>query len=557
MKYAVYLIILLALSPTFLGAQAVYFDWMPTDTVFVSPGAEFDLVVRVSGFQDAGAFQLSLGWDGNELDFLTLEPIGLSDMVVNSSLEQVSVIWYDASGLGQSRPDSTPILRLRFRALNTTVPIATQVQFTETPLALEFYRLVGQTLVSWPVTSSDKTIVIRDCELSVTWPATTAFCTGDSLLLAPSCVGCFGTFQWDNGELATTQWVSAPGWIGLSAAGALRCSIRDSIWVRELPLPIIDLPEEEVLCQGEFIQLSPTTVNNNYTYQWSEGSATAGINVDAPGYYRLHVLTEDGCQGQDTVWVREVPVLMGELVADADTVCLGSPVSLTFVGGMTPLWQDTTGRLALLSPNTAMLSPFADTRIHVSHENECFAETLELLIYVREVTLEVSADTSVTLGQTIFLSAAGGRQYNWSGPGISGASTGARVRVTPIESAWYRIVATDSFGCLAQDSVWVAVSHPASAYAPNAFSPNGDGINDYFTLFGSYDLVEVEYLAIYDRWGQLVFEKRRFPPNIPSEGWNGQFKDEDQDQGTLVFFAELRFSDDQKEIMKGEVILLR
>ena len=59
-------------------------------------------------------------------------------------------------------------------------------------------------------------------------------------------------------------------------------------------------------------------------------------------------------------------------------------------------------------------------------------------------------------------------------------------------------------------------------YIPNSFSPNDDGINDNFTIFSNKDL-EINYLRIFDRWGNLVFEQKESLTNYDFQGWNGSF----------------------------------
>lgn len=94
-------------------------------------------------------------------------------------------------------------------------------------------------------------------------------------------------------------------------------------------------------------------------------------------------------------------------------------------------------------------------------------------------------------------------------------------------------------------------------YAPNAFSPNGDGRNDYFTLYGAADWVQLNSLRIYDRWGALVFE--RLEPALGSEtdGWDGTIQGRTLPAGVYVYFAELSGPAGETEVMNGEVVLLR
>ena len=69
-----------------------------------------------------------------------------------------------------------------------------------------------------------------------------------------------------------------------------------------------------------------------------------------------------------------------------------------------------------------------------------------------------------------------------------------------------------------------------SFYLPNAFTPNGDGLNDEFKPVQRYDFVKTYHLYIYNRWGQLLFETSDI-----NTGWDGNFKGEPVQQGTYVY----------------------
>ncbi len=102
----------------------------------------------------------------------------------------------------------------------------------------------------------------------------------------------------------------------------------------------------------------------------------------------------------------------------------------------------------------------------------------------------------------------------------------------PAESGWYYITVIDVNGCIAIDSIYLEVNFDYTILAPNAFSPNGDGINDEFNVFGSAEC-DLIYLRIYNRWGALIFES--IDINI---GWDGIYNNIEQEIGTYVYLAE-------------------
>ncbi len=78
---------------------------------------------------------------------------------------------------------------------------------------------------------------------------------------------------------------------------------------------------------------------------------------------------------------------------------------------------------------------------------------------------------------------------------------------------------TDVNGCTATTTISVAIKDGSAVYIPNAISPNGDGNNDFFAVFGGVNVKEIRLLRIFDRYGELVHEKHNFAPNTPA--WNG------------------------------------
>jgi gliding motility-associated-like protein len=94
-------------------------------------------------------------------------------------------------------------------------------------------------------------------------------------------------------------------------------------------------------------------------------------------------------------------------------------------------------------------------------------------------------------------------------------------------------------------------------YAPNAFSPNGDGFNDSFTIFGGKVLRNIRSLQIFNRWGGIVFREKNLTPNDLNQGWNGKYTEQDAQSGVYFFYAEIEFSDGKTDLISGEFVLTR
>ncbi len=108
-------------------------------------------------------------------------------------------------------------------------------------------------------------------------------------------------------------------------------------------------------------------------------------------------------------------------------------------------------------------------------------------------------------------------------------------------------------GCYAADEITIRIKRPV--YAPTAFSPNGDGINDHFFLHAPG--AESVHLQIFGRWGELLWESRDSPPSSPEGGWEGGAGKQAVPAGMYVWAAEVIYPGASRRSLSGEVLLMR
>lgn len=94
-------------------------------------------------------------------------------------------------------------------------------------------------------------------------------------------------------------------------------------------------------------------------------------------------------------------------------------------------------------------------------------------------------------------------------------------------------------------------------YIPNAFSPNDDGINDNFTIFGDQDLVMINSIRIFNRWGGLVFIGEELPPNDPAAAWDGYVRSTPSPNGIYIYSISLLMEDGVLRQVEGAITLMR
>ena len=125
------------------------------------------------------------------------------------------------------------------------------------------------------------------------------------------------------------------------------------------------------------------------------------------------------------------------------------------------------------------------------------------------------------------------------------------ITVSPAATTSYVFSVKDFKFDVTVDTVTVVVDDAChTLYAPNIFSPNGDGQNDVFRLRG--EQITSVHLQVYDRWGNKVFET-----NDMNDGWDGMHQSKKCEAGVYAWWAEILFKNGGREVKKGNVTLVR
>lgn len=163
--------------------------------------------------------------------------------------------------------------------------------------------------------------------------------------------------------------------------------------------------------------------------------------------------------------------------------------------------------------------------------------------------LTISNDTTILSRQKVQLWAEGAEEYLWQPSKWLDSDTIARPVTHPWAPISYMVIGSNAYGC--RDTATVTIDIMETMFVPNAFSPNGDGINDVFKV-ENIGYQGIAAFRIFNRWGQLIYETLD-----GTKGWNGEYKGIPADAGTYYYFIKLNPLEGDGITFKGEVQLLR
>jgi gliding motility-associated-like protein len=381
------------------------------------------------------------------------------------------------------------------------------------------------------------------------------------------------TWIWnlDNGFRAyrkdTTYSFLTPGQYNLFVFATSSAGCSDTVFhtTRIDPLPPVDAGLDTAICKGQSITLHATGAD---TYTWLSDASLSCFTCVSPvanplfnTTYFLNGTDTHNCRASDSINIRVQQPFKVSVNAD-DTICLGSTVQLQARGAELYQWQP----VSLVKNSTDSVTsstPQTTTTYSVigNDRKGCFSDTASVVINVFPYPTLQIPDSNVTIeaGNEYQINALGSDDITlWQWMPLSGLScTNCPQPIAiPVATQTYTATVYNVAGCSAQDHITITVlCKGQNLFIPNTFSPNNDGMNDYFYPRGKG--FSVKSFRIFSRWGTLVFERNNFPPNQQSYGWDGTYDGKALQSDVYVFVAEILCENGTIIDSKGNVTLLR
>lgn len=312
--------------------------------------------------------------------------------------------------------------------------------------------------------------------------------------------------------------------------------------------------KDTIICKGDTAQLD---AGGGHLYEWSPEDGLTPYDVSDPIASPSNSITyfvhmTNGCgNAKDSVHVK---VNDPEAKAGPDTMLCseGDSIRLYASGGGNYLWSPQVGLEAPRDSTTmANIQSSTDYTVTVTDSIGCQDSETARVNLSDDPELSVGEDIKVEWGSRVILSAEGeSGQHYWHPPEFFEDPTDSRVSFNATEDGVFWVELTDSSGCRTVDSIRVEVS--GSLYAPNAFTPDGDGINDIWRPQGKK--IEEYHLQIFDRWGEKVFESHSL-----ENGWDGRVNGHPAKPDVYVYkieYSEKHLPTEMKE-RTGEITLIR
>lgn len=300
----------------------------------------------------------------------------------------------------------------------------------------------------------------------------------------------------------------------------------------------------------------------------------------APGTYSVTVTDTKNCTDSTSYTVVSPPPVIGLLNPVTEPRCFGDATTLTVdtaYGGNGVDLTDftfTVDNNGISFPLNQAANIFAGRHI-VAIEDQLGCQYIDTIVVNQPEQLSVAFNpnqVTVELGDSLQLtpivtSTKPIKGYQWLP--VKGLSdnkiespyvlTATRTERDMRDDTEFILTVTDTSGCKAEGTIFVELDRNRNFYIPNAFSPNGDGRNDEFRVYGCKGVKTINYARVFDRWGNQILEAKGIVPDCAGGTivWDGLLSSKLANQGVYVYIIEVEFLDDVKLLYRGDVGLIR
>lgn len=390
-------------------------------------------------------------------------------------------------------------------------------------------------------------------------------------------VGSYNGFpSWDFGDPNTTSDTSplpsvcytypGPGTYTVTLSNlSLVCAYEDV--VKEITLngslDLFDIDSTEACINEDFVVSLPDAAQG-LEFSWCDIDGNEigteedlTIFIDGDKQVILKVNDENGCPFQDTFNIEafdfDYEVIM------PDIYCFGTNVmvSINVEGGLDYIYNWSPADCVVSGQGTSEVTIDVNEAktLTVTVTHPSLGCVLEESITIDPVSIEfelgVDPDTEIFLGSEVEIFVIDPEPtwtYLWS----TGETTSSII-VSPEEATTYSVTVTDENGCTGEADTEITIDRPdceEDVYLPNAFTPNGDNVNDVFRVRSNF-VTDME-LLIYNRWGEQVFRSTDI-----NFGWDGTYKGEPLSPDAYAYYLRAMCTDGVEIKRQGNVSLLK
>ena len=455
---------------------------------------------------------------------------------------------------------------------NTGLNNSTGSTVTASPNSTTIYTVTG-TAVTGCSASATTTVTVNTLPTVTVTPLSATICVGENVQLSASGAN---SYQWSPIATLTNNLISNPVATPVSTitytvtgSSGIGCTGNATVIVTVNNLPAVTvLPSTALFCPGNSVTLNGSGAS---VYLWSPSvglDLTTGSTVTAtPTVTTVYTVTgsnASGCSASATVLLTLDPYPVASFDVFPSNGC--EPLTVNFQNtssnGASAIWHFGDGATGAGNFTQHIYTAgIYDVQLITANTSGCKDSSFQsaavtvLASPTAYFNMDPPAPGNVPYTDNLFNflnSSIGAVSYNWNF-GDNTGDTSFNSNHSFSEPGIYYVILTaiSADGCSdTARSPLILIQGEPTPWIPSAFTPNNDGVNDIFKIYG-IAIAEVDF-RIFDRIGELVFST-----TDPSQGWDGNFSGKKSSTGVYVYYAKIKMRSSDEYILQGDVTLIR
>ena len=353
--------------------------------------------------------------------------------------------------------------------------------------------------------------------------------------------------------------------VSLKATNSSGCATIVNHNIEAYPIPIVSVGNDQLLCKGSTMRL---TASGADSYSWSPAIDLSCVNCSTTVtstlldmQYVVAGTTIHGCSAKDTIKINVKEKFIMKH-SQGKSLCKGESHEVRASGADSYVWFPVNGlKNATDSIQDAHPGVTTTYRVIGSDNVGCFKDTGFITIVVYPIpTVEAGMNRTINVGQSIDLIPAISSdvtEVQWFPNDGLTRNMFPGITVRPNANIDYTVEVKNIGGCTARDKISVFVlCNGGNVFIPNTFSPDGNGVNDVFYPRGT-GLYRIKNMKIYNRWGEVMYERSSFLANDATASWDGTFKGKKLSPDVFVYTIDIICDNNAVLKYQGNVALVR
>lgn len=320
---------------------------------------------------------------------------------------------------------------------------------------------------------------------------------------------------------------------------------------------------DTIICLTDSAHLVPS---GGVSYVWSPATTLSCSNCNDPyafpketTVYTVIGTDINGCFDTTQVEV-DIKTHVESIVGNGGEICQGEYMTLSVSGAVSYEWSPKEN-IDDYRSSAPVVSPGENTVYTVvAYEGRCIPDTSNVKVTVHpKPTVSVRGGGEIVAGTSADLLASGDNiiRFEWSPSSTLSCSDCADPVASPFKTTIYTVKVFSRYDCVDSTDVTISVlCDESQLFIPNTFTPNGDGVNDIFMVRGN-GISTLKSFRVYNRWGEIMFERTNANVNDKNDGWDGTFNGSVLPPDVYVYTVEAFCENGELMKLKGDITIIR